>query len=203
MSSCESGRAIALAGLVSLAAACGSDASTGTNQTAATRSTSARASQTQQAGGGAVKSSSVTWTAPDSFKLVDSPSSMRLATYKIAHAEGDSEDAELSVTQVGGGAKANLDRWRGQFQSPNEREASDTTVGDLKVSIIWLEGAYAGMGMGGPSSAPKSDYALLGAVVEWPGHGDPHFFKMTGPKKTVEAARPAFDELVQSLAPKG
>ncbi len=199
----ESGRLFALSGLLSLSFACGSDAAP-TNQTAATRSSSARATEKAQGGTGAVRASSITWTAPESFKLVDSPSTMRLATYKIAHAEGDSEDAELSVTQVGGGAKANLDRWRGQFQSPNEREASDTTVGDLKVSVIWLEGAYGGMAMGPNAAAtPKGDYALLGAVVEWPGHGDPHFFKMTGPKKTVEAARPAFDELVHSLAPKG
>src|SRR6266542_1604659 len=57
----------------------------------------------------------ITWTAPARWKSVSNPSAMRLATFKIPHAASDSEDPELSVTQVGGGVDANIDRWIGQF----------------------------------------------------------------------------------------
>jgi len=51
-----------------------------------------------------------------------------------------------------------------------------------------------------PGAAPPvahDDYALLGAIVETP--GGPWFFKMTGPRATVEAARRGFDDLVDSF----
>lgn len=183
-------------------AACGSDeGSTGAHGTSP--STKASAPGGTQAPAGAIKPTSITWSVPAQFTLIPHPSTMRLATYQIAAASGDAEGGEMTVTQVGGGVEKNVDRWKGQFDTPTEREKTETTVGDLKVTIVWFEGGYRGMAMPGqPAGGPKADYALLGAVVERPGHGDPHFFKATGPKKTIEGIRPAFDELVQSVAPK-
>lgn len=150
-----------------------------------------------------IKQTSLEWAAPEAFSLVPSPSSMRLATYKFAHVEGDADDAEMTVSQVGGGVAGNIDRWKKQVQGTT-REETTLDVSGLKVTILWLEGSYTGMGMPGAPSGPKDGYALLGAVVEpAAGKGDPHFFKLTGPTKTVEAARPAFDELVQSFKPRG
>ena len=45
----------------------------------------------------------------------------------------------------------------------------------------------------------SSTGALLGAIVEV--GGSLWFFKMTGPAKTVAAARPEFDKLVSSFKP--
>ena len=150
-----------------------------------------------------IKPSSLTWTAPAPFTLVAHPSGMRLATYTVAKAEGDPEDAEMTVTQVGGGVEKNVERWVAQFDGVSEREKTETTVGDLKVTVIWLEGTYKGMSMpGAPPNTPKGDQALLGAIVSG-ATGDEHYFKLTGPKKTIESARPAFDELVQSFAKRG
>jgi hypothetical protein len=143
----------------------------------------------------------LTWTAPASFTLVPSPSAMRLATYKLARAEGDPEDPELTISQAMGTVEMNVKRWEGQFTggsagSQKAAEQNELTVGDLKVTQVLITGAYQGMG-----GAAKSDFAMLAAIVEWPGH-DPHFFKLTGPRKSVEQARPAFDELIQSLGHK-
>lgn len=149
-----------------------------------------------------IKQTSLEWTAPEAFTLVPSPSPMRLATYKFAHVEGDADDAEMTVSQVGGGVASNVDRWKKQVQGAT-REETTLDVNGLKVTLVWLEGSYTGMGMPGAPSGPKEGHALLGAVVESAGKGDPHFFKLTGPVKTVEAARPAFDELIQSFKPRG
>jgi hypothetical protein len=182
-----------------LAACGGEEGSSGARGTSPSTKASAPATQ---APNGSIKPSSITWTAPAQLTLVPSRP-MYLATYQIPAASGDAEGGELTVSQVGGGAQANIDRWKGQFEGATERETTETTVGDFKVTIVWFEGAYRGMAMPGkPAAGPKADYALLGAVVERPGHGDPHFFKATGPKKTIEGLRPAFDELVQSVAPK-
>jgi len=81
--------------------------------------------------------------------------------------------------------------------------AARVTVGDLKVTLVWIEGSYKGMAMPGmPANTAKDSYGLLGAAVSRPGQ-DEHYFMLTGPKKTVDSVRPAFDELVQGLAPRG
>jgi hypothetical protein len=147
------------------------------------------------------KKAAVSWTAPQAWSKVDHPSPMRIATYKVAKADGDPDDAELSITQVGGDVASNIERWKGQFEGGPTPKTEERTVGDLKVTLVFVEGTYKGMSMpaAGPAD-PKKDWALLGAVVEWPGHGDNYFFKMTGPKKTVDGARAGFDELLGSLA---
>ena len=48
----------------------------------------------------------------------------------------------------------------------------------------------------GPKT-PKPGYKLLGAIVEGPGGNV--FFKLTGPAKTVEAARADFNKLLKGV----
>jgi hypothetical protein len=147
------------------------------------------------------KATDVHWKAPEAWALSDHPSPMRLATYKVPKADGDSDDGELSITQVGGDVASNVERWKGQFEGGPPAKVTDRAVGDFKVTVVEAEGSFKGMSMpaAGPTE-PKKDWALLGAVVEWPGHGDAYFFKLTGPKKTIDAAKPGFDELLGSLA---
>ncbi|WP_437283274.1 hypothetical protein WME90_22650 [Sorangium sp. So ce375] len=150
----------------------------------------------QQAAGG-----DLAWDAPASFESAPNPNSMRKATYKIKRAAGDAEDAELSVSQAGGSVDANITRWAGQFsqKSDDSPKRTDLKAGDLKVTVVEVKGTFAGSGMPGmPASDPKPNYALLGAIAETPS-GGLWFFKMTGPEKTVTAARPDFDKLVNSL----
>ncbi|NUP11702.1 MAG: hypothetical protein HOW73_37120 [Polyangiaceae bacterium] len=189
---------LALAFALVAVTGCGSNESPSGSQGASSGKSSAATAP--GAGTIAIRPTGLVWTAPPSFTLVQSPSPMRLATYRVARADGDPEDAEMTVTQVGGGVEKNIDRWKNQLEGATVREQTDKTVGGLKVTILWVEGTYQGMSMPNmPPSTPKENYALLGAAVT-SGAGDEHYFKMTGPKKTVEAARPAFDELVQSLA---
>lgn len=138
------------------------------------------------------------WKAPARWQAVPNASSMRLATYRIPRAEGDAQDPELSVTQAGGSVDANVERWIGQFGEEGRKTAKRTTrkIAGLDVTIVEVEGTFAG-GMGAAADAEKG-WALLGAIVSTPGM--PHFFKMTGPAKSVKAARAELDELLGSLS---
>jgi hypothetical protein len=148
---------------------------------------------------GPANPNAITWKAPAAFQVADK-GPMRLASYRFPKAAGDADDADLSVTQVGGDIPSNISRWKGQFDPPAEADIAERTVGDLKVTVVNMSGTYKGMSMpGAPAAGPKEGYALLAAIVSWEGHGDPYFFKLTGPKNTVDAARPAFDELIASL----
>ena len=138
----------------------------------------------------------LTWKVPNRWETLPNPSTMRLATYRPARAAGDTADADVSVTQAGGSVGANADRWVGQFDADAQKSAKRTTktIAGLEVTIVEVEGTFGG-GMGAKSA--DAGYALLGAIVATPGM--PHFFKITGPKKTVQQARPDLDALLATM----
>jgi hypothetical protein len=141
------------------------------------------------------------WTVPSSWESVPNPSPMRKATFKIKRAQGDTEDAELSVSQAGGSVDANIDRWVGQFSTKSEGspKRNELTVNDLKVTVVEVHGTFSGSGMPGmPAADPKANHALLGAIAQTP-TGALWFFKLTGQDKTITAARADFDKFVNSL----
>ncbi|MDP9152053.1 MAG: hypothetical protein M3O36_19185 [Myxococcota bacterium] len=137
------------------------------------------------------------WRAPARWQLIANKSAMRLASYRVPHASGDEEDAELSVVQAGGSVRANAERWIGQFDEAGQKTAKLTSrrVGPFDVTVVEVQGTYAG-GMGMEQS-PRSGWAMLGAIV--PTAGTPFFFKLTGPARSVSAAGAEFDSLVGSL----
>jgi hypothetical protein len=145
----------------------------------------------------------IAWDVPAKWKELPNPNAMRLATYLIPRADGDSEDGEMSVSRVGGGVEANIGRWKGQFDplKPESSRRFERQIAGLKVTIYEVAGSYTGMVMKGQVAKPKEGWALVAAIVEGPG-GDPWFFKLTGPEKTVAAARPDFESLTNSFRPK-
>lgn len=149
-----------------------------------------------------VAESSLSWKVPSRWKVVPNASSMRLATYRVPHAAGDSEDPEMAVSQAGGALDANVERWIGQFGPEAKATAKRTSrkVAGLDVTVVEIAGTWSGgMGMNA-KDGPAEGWALLGVIVETPGMA--HFFKLTGPEKSVRAARGEVDELVASLSPR-
>lgn len=148
--------------------------------------------------------SAVKWTPPPRWEAKPA-SGMRLATYLIPAAGGDSEGAECAVfANIAGGVQANLERWIGQFEQPDgsssaaKAKQNKETINGFPVTTIDLTGTFAGGGMAmGQPATKKPNYRLLGAIVETP-QGEV-FFKLTGPAKTVAAAQGEFQTLLKSL----
>ncbi|MFI5119166.1 MAG: hypothetical protein ACHQM4_02065 [Thermoanaerobaculia bacterium] len=147
----------------------------------------------------------LTWAVPKTW--VPGPSSaMRLATYFLPASAGDAERPELAVFWFGpgkgGSVDANVERWFSQFaSSPGDPKPTRSLmrVGPVPVTLVKAAGSYAsGVGMG-DAPAPKSGFALRGAIAEGPDGAV--FFKLTGPRRSVTAAGRDFDALVASLKP--
>ncbi len=188
--------------LLVLAAACSKPpeptTTTTTTTTTATATATATATTTATA---AAAAGDVAWDVPAKWQTSPNASTMRKATYKVPKTTGDGDDPEVSVMQAGGGLDANIDRWAGQFGGTKDVKRSKLKVGAFDVTVVEIKGTFAGGGMpGAPAAGPKDHWALLGAIVE--GVEPPYFFKMTGPEKSVAAARPDFDKLVGSLRQK-
>lgn len=143
---------------------------------------------------GNLAATDITWKVPERWQVMPNTSSMRLATYRIPRATGDTADGDCSVMQAGGGIDANVDRWIGQF-GPDAKAKSKVTkkkIGDFNVTVVEAEGEYGGM-----DGKAQAGQGLLGAIVETPDM--PHFFKIVGPKKTVQSARGELDSLLASI----
>lgn len=126
---------------------------------------------------------------------------MRLATLAVPKAEGDAEDGELGffVLPVGGGVDANVDRWAKQFGGKDSIKGQKKvkTAEGTEATVVEIEGAYTAMAFGPQKAEPKKDYKLLGAIIVLK-EGE-YFLKLTGPKKTIEAAKAAFEAAVASF----
>ncbi|MEM9074820.1 MAG: hypothetical protein AAGE52_40360 [Myxococcota bacterium] len=129
---------------------------------------------------------------------------MRNAEYAVA---GDAGEAVMTVfhfPRMGGAVQENINRWVGQFQTPQggpveDAEVETKTVNGFEVTTVDVTGVFAGMGMGG--SAPQSGTRMLGAIVVGP--EGPIFFKLVGPEATVATAATAFNDLIGSFEPAG
>jgi hypothetical protein len=142
----------------------------------------------------------LTWKAPPAWTVAPNPSPMRLATYKLPRAAGDSEDVDVAITRAGGGTEPNIQRWLTQFSQHAPEIRTVTTVRGLKVTVVDVSGTYGSGGMM-PGDAPSThpNWTLLAAIVET--EASPYFIKITGPSATVHAARTGLDSLIRSLTP--
>lgn len=148
---------------------------------------------------GSQGSGPVKWTPPSRWEAKPA-SGMRAATYIIPPATGDSEGGECAVFEnLGGSVQANVDRWIGQFEKTDGApDQKSETISGLSVTTVDVSGTFKGGGpMMGNTSGPKSGYRMLGAIVEGP-EGNV-FFKLTGPAKTIAAARDEFQAMLKSL----
>lgn len=147
----------------------------------------------------AAEAGSLEWKVPARWQSVPTANTMRLATYRVPRAAGDTADAELSIARAGGSADANAERWIRQFDPEGQKTARRTTrtVGSAEVAMVEVSGAYSG-GMSKEASA-QPGWTLIGAIVSTT--AIPYFFKLTGPAKSVRAARSEFDALIGSLTP--
>lgn len=109
------------------------------------------------------------------------------------------EDVGLTLSTVGGGVEANVQRWNGQFDLPEgvSPKTESLTVDGIDVTWVELQGTFRGMG--GPfagGSPAKPDWMMIGVAFE----GDPQDFyiKLTGPIAAVEDLKSDFRDFVES-----
>ena len=143
----------------------------------------------------------VDWSVPAKWKA-QGEKPMRVATYAIPAAPGDTEGGECAVfffgTGQGGDVQTNINRWISQFEPSSKPDQSSKVVNGIKVDLVTVSGTY--LAPGGPmmqSQGKKPNYKLLGAIAEAP--DGLVFFKSTGPANTMVAAQKDFDSLLNSL----
>jgi hypothetical protein len=141
------------------------------------------------------------WQAPEDWKAAKPATNFRIAEYAVPGPDGPANLGVFHFPGGGGGVSANIDRWVGQFSTADGKPAGPTAQRDsvevdgMTVFRVDVAGTYnPGMAGGGVA---QENYRMRGVIVE--SAAGPYFFKMVGPRGTVDTQVDAFDSLVKSL----
>ena len=140
-----------------------------------------------------------TFQRPAKWEWVEPTSTMRKAELKVNDAKGKAEVIFFDFGGgQGGGTKANIDRWLGQFQEPRDKinaKTEEVMFGKRKATYVQAQGTYLS-GMPGGAKTPLKDHALLGAILE--SEDGKVFVRMTGPVDVVTGAAADFKKMIES-----
>lgn len=141
-------------------------------------------------------------TTPADWKKEEPSNNFRWMQFRIPHAKDDKDDAELAISKgLGGGAEANVARWKGSFKPPagktidDTAKVSDVEIGGKKAAYLDVSGTYNVPFSQKPDSRP--DYRMLAVYYE--GKDNVYTFKLVGPAATVDAAKKGFDEWLKAF----
>jgi len=136
---------------------------------------------------------------PAAWDWVEVTSPMRKAQLKVAGKEGKNADVIFFYfgEGSGGGTKANVDRWLGQFEEGRDKinaKVDEQKANNRTITYVQAEGTYKSGMPGGPTT-PQPNTMLLGAILE-SAQGNV-FIRMTGPADLVKSARDDFKKMVE------
>lgn len=137
------------------------------------------------------------------------PGSMRLATFKLPKAAGDSEDADLAIFYFKGNAgtvEQNLKRQEAKFEAPAGKALKDVVkvdkskVGTYEATYQDIQGTFLKKF---PPFDPNakitrmSDYRQLYVIFET--KDGQYYLTLLGPAKTVEKHKKDFDQWLKNF----
>jgi hypothetical protein len=136
------------------------------------------------------------------------PTPMRFKQFTVPKVEGDKNDAELVVFYFGpgqgGGAEANITRWKGMFVPPEGKKIDDVAktetfkVAGFDVTVLDVRGTYKYKPMPmAPSEELRPDHRMLGVVFGSP--QGPYFMRFVGPEKTINKNKKDFDRWLRGF----
>jgi hypothetical protein len=122
---------------------------------------------------------------------------MRAANWVVPGASGADQAHVIVFQGIGGGRDANIQRWLGQFRTPEQRpvepEIETMELDGMPVTFVLLVGER--MNMGQRFFTPSQ--ALLAAIIEAP-EGE-LFVTLAGEEVTVRANREDFEAMVRGM----
>jgi hypothetical protein len=145
--------------------------------------------------------------APGDWKEETPSNKMRFMQFRLPKKGDDKDDAELVIFKgLGGGVKANVQRWKDQFVPPEGKKIDDVAkveeikIGGQPATLLDVQGTYLFKARPFDPSAKaerKPNYRMV--AIYFDGPKDPYQIRLTGPAKTVEAYKKGFDEWLKNF----
>jgi hypothetical protein len=144
-------------------------------------------------------------TTPATWEKDKPASTMRFAQFRLPKKGDDKEDAEVVIfAGFGGSAKANVDRWKGQFKLPAGKSADDVAkVTEMKVAgsdvtRLEIEGTWTGTPTK-PGTKADIKAGYKGVFYQFEGPEKIYHIRLIGPAKTVDEYKKGYDEWVKGF----
>jgi hypothetical protein len=123
---------------------------------------------------------------------------LRTAQFKLPKVGDDKEDAEIVVFAFGGGAKANIARWKGQFKGGTEGKVTEMKIAGSEAHRLEIDGTFTGTALRpGAKVEPKKGYR--GVFYYLVGSDNHYQVRLVGPTKTVKHYEKGFDEFMKGF----
>jgi hypothetical protein len=153
------------------------------------------------------------FTIPSKWKIEPVESPARGGQWHVPPLHGEGEGGEIVVFYfgpgiggkvIGGTAKENIEAWIGTMFNAEGHPAADKvsqhkTSGFTISQVIIFGTYYQVVSLPGVPPVPKSNYGLLGAVIENP-QGNV-YWRFTGPEPLITANLPLFNKVIDSVKP--
>ena len=158
------------------------------------------------------------FTIPSKWLIEPVESAARGGQWRVPPLHGGGEGGEVVVfyfgpgiggttkenIEIGGTAKENIEAWIGTMFNaeghPAAAEVKHHETGGLKISQVVIFGTYNQVvSLPGVPPETKSNYGLLGAVIENP-QGN-IYWRFTGPEPLITANLPLFNKIIDSVKP--
>ncbi|MGL4552010.1 MAG: hypothetical protein ACRC33_12595, partial [Gemmataceae bacterium] len=148
-----------------------------------------------------VKFGDLSSTAPAGWVKEEPPASSfikRFAQFKLPRQGDDKADAYVVVfAGLGGSAKANIDRWKGQMGG-GDGKVSDLKVSGQDATRLEIDGTYTGSSLDGKSK-PTPMPGARGVFYVFEGADQVYHIRLVGPAKTVKHFEKGYDEWVKGF----
>jgi len=148
------------------------------------------------------------FTIPAKWRIEPVETPARGGQWRVPPLHSDGEWGQVVVFYfgpgIGGTAKENIEAWIGTMFNaeghPAAAEIKNHQTGGFKISQVVLFGTYNQIvSLPGVPPVPKSNYGLLGAVIENP-QGN-IYWRFTGPETLITANLPLFNKVIDSVKP--
>jgi len=134
-----------------------------------------------------VEAGSLRLVAPEGWMRKRPLSGFTMAQFGLPLVEGDTGEAKLTISIVGGSVDDNIKRWQGQYSSGADgKEPEVIEIAGRRAVIV-------------DCPNPSGD-SLLGAIISTDNPAQNCYVKLTGPTKTLDANADKFRGFVKSFA---
>jgi hypothetical protein len=148
------------------------------------------------------------FTIPSKWRIEKVESPARGGQWRVPPLHGEGEGGEVVVFYfgpgIGGTAEENIEAWIGTMFNaeghPAAAERKHHKTGGFTISQVVIFGTYNQVvSLPGVPPVPKSNYGLLGAVIENP--QGTIYWRFTGPEALITATLPLFNKVIDSVRP--
>ena len=114
----------------------------------------------------------------------------------------DETDGRVTLMGAGGSIEANLERWTGQFETPDggavKPKLTQQKLAGCDVHLLDISGTYKDKPPFSGTEVKRPGYRMLAAIISSKDQGN-YFIKLYGPQKTVSENEKAFARMIDSL----